>query len=208
MNIRERPTVNSNKAGTTEYGESYKVAGTHEGDTYCWLKISKGWIAHISFVSHDIAAILPEIEGEDWFKSKVIQAFEFIHRKSPTWFNYTVPKLKTVVPDPDLEREEVNAQVLVRTRHISINPKYARRESRAMLASTLVHEACHVHQWDRGERYLVSFFAEPECYDIQADALSQMSPGHTNVKWLRCWAEHYPSQFLCKYELNPPWWAR
>ncbi len=208
MNIRERPTVNSNKMGATDRGESYEITATHEGDTYCWLKISKGWIAHISFVSHDIADILPKIEGDDRFRTRVIDAFAYIHRKSSKWFRYTVPKFKTVAADSDLEREEVNARVLVSRRHVSINPIYARRESPAMLASTLVHEACHVHQWDRGERYLVSFLAEPECYDVQADALSAMSPGHENVKWLRCWAEHYPSQFLCKYELNPPWWAR
>ena len=208
MNIRQQPTVNSNRAGVTETGESYRVTETHEGDTYCWLKISKGWIAHISFVSHDIAGILPTIEGDDWFTRNVIQAFKYMHNRSSKWFKYTVPKIRTVVADPDLEREEVNARVLVARRHVSINPIYARRESPAMLASTLVHEACHVHQWDRGERYLVSFLAEPECYGVQARALSQISPGHENVKWLLCWAEHYPSQFLCEYELNPPWWMR
>ena len=208
MNIRERPTVNSNKAGATEQGESYRVVETHKGDTYCWLKISRGWIAHISFVSHDIADILPTIQGEDWFTSMVIRAFQYMHDRSSKWFKYTAPKIRTVVADSDLEREEVNARVQVSRRHVSINPKYARRESTAMLASTLVHEACHVHQWDRGERYLVGFLAEPECYDIEADALSAMSPGHENVKWLRCWAEHFPSQFLCKYELNPPSWMR
>ncbi len=208
MNIRERPTVNSNKAGATEQGESYRVVETHEGDSYCWLKISRGWIAHISFVSPDIADILPTIQGDDWFTSRVIQAFQYMHDRSSKWFKYTAPKIRTVVADSGLEREEVNARVLVDRRHVSINPIYVRRDSSAMLASTLVHEACHVHQWDRGERYLVSFLAEPECYDIQADALSAMSPGHENVKWLRCWAEHYPSQFLCEYELNPPWWMR
>lgn len=208
MNIRERPTVNSSKAGATERGDSFKVTETQEGDTYCWLKISKGWIAHISFVSHDIADILPTIEGDDRFRTRVVQAFAYIHSKSSKWFKYTVPKIRTVTPDPDLEREEVNARVLVGKRHVSINPQYARRASQAILASTLVHEACHVHQWDRGERFLVSFLAEPECYGIQADALSRMSPGNEEVKWLRCWAEHYPSQFLCEYKLNPPWWAR
>ena len=51
MNVRERPTVSSNKAGTAQAGESFEVLESRQGETYCWLKISRGWMAKTELVS-------------------------------------------------------------------------------------------------------------------------------------------------------------
>ena len=211
MNIREKPTTNSKRVGATNRGEAYKVSDAYEGDDYCWLKTDKGWIAHISYVSHDISDILPRISGNVAYKNKVVRAFKYIHDRSTKWFDYTVPKIGEIVFAPDLGKSDnqadTNATMYVRQRKMELSERYMRSVSTTELASTLIHEACHVHQWDRGDRYLVSFLAEPECYSIEADALSQLSPGHPDVPWLRCWAKHYPSTFLCKYEVGgqSPW---
>ena len=155
------------------------MSDAYEGDDYCWLKTQKGWIAHISFVRHDIADILPTISGKESYRAKIIRAFKYIRDRSKKWFEYTVPKIGEIVFVPDLGKADnqvdTNATIYVRQRKLEISERYMRIASTTDLASTLIHEACHVHQWDRGDRYLVSFLAEPECYSIEADALSQLS---------------------------------
>ncbi len=51
MNIRENPTVHSIKAGTALAGESFDVLESRQGETYCWLRISRGWMAKTAYVS-------------------------------------------------------------------------------------------------------------------------------------------------------------
>ena len=203
MNIRQKSTTASGIAGTTIKRNAYAVLGTYQGVTYCWLRIDEGWIARINSVSSDIVDILPVIEGEGWFKDIVKLHYEFLLDKSPRLFNETNPKINVIkqVENINIKGEKINARIIVKTRELSISEAYITSE-RAMVASTLVHEACHVEQWDRGDRYLLTFLAEPECYAAQAEALAEIAPRHRNIRALRCWARHYPSTFLCEYEYN------
>lgn len=51
MNIRTSPTVNANKVGTAQAGESFEVLESVQGGAYCWIKISLGWMAKTALVS-------------------------------------------------------------------------------------------------------------------------------------------------------------
>ena len=51
MNIRENPTVNSKKVGAALAGEDFSVLDSLQGETYCWLKIDKGWMAKTALIS-------------------------------------------------------------------------------------------------------------------------------------------------------------
>ena len=51
MNVRQHPTTTAQKVGAAQAGESYPVLESRQGDTYCWLRISKGWMARTALVS-------------------------------------------------------------------------------------------------------------------------------------------------------------
>ena len=51
MNVREQPGINARKVGSAGTGESFPVLESRQGDTYCWLRISRGWMAQTAFVS-------------------------------------------------------------------------------------------------------------------------------------------------------------
>ncbi|MXX82496.1 MAG: DUF1524 domain-containing protein [Chloroflexi bacterium] len=51
MNIRQRPSTSARILGNTAYGERYAVAGSRQGDAYCWLDIEPGWVAVTNLVS-------------------------------------------------------------------------------------------------------------------------------------------------------------
>ena len=50
MNIRERATTDSDKVGVAYAGQSFPVAESRPGETWCWLRIDKGWLADTSRV--------------------------------------------------------------------------------------------------------------------------------------------------------------
>ena len=211
MNIREDATTSSNVIDQAQPRTVLRVRGSRQGDTWCWLKLygSRGWIAVTEFVSEDISSVLPsiEIEGHMWLTSKILKAFEFLSDKSPRWFNYTVPKLRAIVGyDPTLEAK---AQIVPRTRTITMG-SFTRnmrntQDHIAVLASTFIHEACHVHQWDRGDRYILDWAAEQECYTLEARALRNIDPGNPDIEWLECWGEVYPLTSTCDLTVGFKW---
>ena len=201
MNIRESHTTASPVVGQAHAVESYKVTKSHQGETWCWLQISKGWMALTSYVSNDIIDVLPPIKGDEQFKNKVVRAFEFISGKSPRWFGYTVPKIQEIRPDPDLE---ANARVVASTGRVTISSNFIRENGRdfAMLASTLIHEACHVHQWDRGKALFIGLGLGKGMLYIRSNCLVADSPRHPDIEALRCWGKHYPITSLCNLNWN------
>ena len=58
MNIREEASVSSEKLGVAPAG-TYDVEGSVQGDTYCWINIGDGWIAHTARVSDTKPAPAP-----------------------------------------------------------------------------------------------------------------------------------------------------
>ena len=175
------------------------MSDSFQGDDYCWLNIEIGWMAKTALVSEDITAVLPPIKGDDKFRSIVISAFEYLAEKSQYWFTYTAPKLTLIQPDPQLDAA---ARVIASSGVTTIESNYYRRQTIVDRASTLVHEACHVHQWDEGKRSFLGWDLEKECYAVEVRFLRQVNPrDKEGIEWHRCMAEHYPSQSLCS-----PFW--
>ncbi len=50
MNIRQRPTTGSSVVAKARWGDSFDVTQSEQGDSWCWLEISKGWMAKTSRV--------------------------------------------------------------------------------------------------------------------------------------------------------------
>ena len=60
MNIRASATTDSHVVGNASAGQSYKVSGSQKSATWCWLKISAGWLANTSRV-HSTKIVLTNI---------------------------------------------------------------------------------------------------------------------------------------------------
>ena len=50
LNVRERATTDSQVIATARSGDSFTVSLSQQGEQWCWLKISRGWIAKTSRV--------------------------------------------------------------------------------------------------------------------------------------------------------------
>lgn len=195
MNIRENPTTSSTIVERATQGDSFTVAESEEGDVWCWLKINIGWIAHTSYVSSEIMDIVPPITGEDWLKDKLSRAFQLLHDEAPGWFDYVISVVQSIAGVEDLKSA---ARVNAPTRHVKISSSnYTRSRAIVVIAGTLVHESCHIYQWDRGERAIIEWELEKECYSIEASMLTELSPYHPATKWTTCMAEYYPFQSRC-----------
>lgn len=51
MNVRERPATNAPLAAIAPAGEKYAVIESRQGEQFCWLRISLGWMAKTAYVS-------------------------------------------------------------------------------------------------------------------------------------------------------------
>lgn len=146
---------------------------------------------------------LPLIEGEEWFKQRIVGAFEFLRNNSPKWFNYTVSKISRIVGMHDLtSRYGRKAFALAYAAQKKVEIDYnAVQKDDWPLHNVLVHEACHMHQWDGGKydswSWVLNWDKEPECYEIQAQALSEMLPGDRRINTLKCFAEYHPFESFC-----------
>lgn len=143
---------------------------------------------------------LPIIEGSGSFVQRTREALEFLRVKSPVWFNYVVSKVRKIMENPNVP----HARAHVREGSVSINDLAVRKVERYYpLSSILVHEACHIHQWESGKydaltwNLLANSDLERECYAIQAQVLSEVLPGHRGIGLLRCLAKHHPFRFAC-----------
>lgn len=150
---------------------------------------------------------LPAIEGSAWFRQQVLDAFEFLRAVSPKWFHYTATKIRIIVEAPgltDKHGEKPYANVQASSGRVQVDPD-AIREGAWPLHNVLVHEACHVHQWDSGKydswSWSLSFDKEPECYRVQIQALSEMGINGGYIRKLECFAEYHPFESFCGFIL-------
>ncbi len=115
---------------------------------------------------------LPLIEGSSSFVSKTVEAFHYIRDRSLNWFNYAVSKISSIGQRPPFDP---GSRAYVRRRRVEISDEHD--DDTVLLASVLIHEACHIHQWDAGRWYsLDPTTREVECLQIQLDAVSEMAP--------------------------------
>ena len=238
MNIRASATTDSRVVAKAQAGNTFKVTESKRGETWCWLKISKGWLAKTGRVSATkptitvatrsetvpttqqsdidnccyvdrqcssgeewqsgywayqnnecgapassaaVSASLPGIDGPSGFVSKVTSAFNYLRDRAPNWFNYAVAKISSVG-----QHFGEGARAYVSRRRVDISPSSRYTGDVVVLSSILVHEACHIYQWDEGRRHsLDPTTREVECIQVQLDAVSQYAPAHRFISELR-----------------------
>lgn len=182
MNIRSGPSTGNSKVGSAGAGESFTVSSSLQKDDYCWLRISKGWIAKTPRVrstkpptyspSSTNTVGLPRIQGGASFRAKVITAWNYLRDKSPKWFNYAISANFSVI------QESWRTVVDTVSRRLEIERNvHGYRSQTSALSSILIHEACHVYQWNQGRSHSLSRRQkESECYQKQVDALLEYAP--------------------------------
>ncbi len=99
-------------------------------------------------------------------------------RRSPSWFNYVVAKTSTVEGNLGI----LGGRAYVKRRHIEINDAWY--PGTMAMASVIVHEACHIYQWEQGRwgSCIVPRSREVECINKQIEFVAQVAPGSN---WLR-----------------------
>lgn len=187
MNIRSDPSISKNKVGSANAGESFSVSSSQRNGDYCWLKISKGWIAKTGRVQATKPTVSttrtssttscnrhPSILSDS--SGRIKRAIDYLCRHAPSWYNYVVSKTSTVQANSGL----VGGRAYVRRRHIEISPRAY--PNTMEMSSVIVHEACHIYQWEEG-RYngLAPREREVECIQKMIDYVVYVAPGS---RWL------------------------
>ena len=184
MNIRSGPGTSYRKVGSASAGGSFAVLDSRRGNDYCWLKMSKGWVAQTgrirntrpvvrtatTSVSSTNTAGLPQITGGATCRNKIIKAWNYLRARSSKWFSYAI--------NANFSRIECSYRtgVTLETRVMEINTTRDVRND-VEISSVFVHEACHLRQWDEGRHHgRTKIDRENECYNKQADAVSEYAP--------------------------------
>ena len=183
MNIRSGPSVSNGKVGIANAGESYTVSNSQRNGDYCWLKISKGWMAKTGRVQSTKPTVsrtsttcaIPPVYGSDELKRTVQRAYGILGRHS-SWCNYVSSARPSSFSQltyggcAQLDSSE-------RQFKIYLSQRLCRSSDGYVTASFIVHEACHLHQLNAGSRLTNLRQVEPPCYQKQIDFLTDVAPG-------------------------------
>jgi len=162
---------------------------TSQVDNCCYLhwncSSDDDWLAGFhAFRSNQCVHRGLAIEGSAAFVAKIEQALDILKRRAPGWYDYSIRGLNKI--------KEVSASVHTgvhvagRTSNISPIHTVDRPGDRtaAWLAGIIVHEACHVHQFDAGLAYS-HLEGERACLEVQIEALSLIYPNAQDPFGLR-----------------------
>jgi len=184
MNIRESHNVNSSLVGQTNAGDLFVVSDTFKGPTYCWLRIESGWIARLGIVQSLDSLRLPRIEGDSRFVAQIRRGLDYLKEQAPHWFLYVVDNVSIVIRSTNKDGFSTAEGWLKR---VAIHSKHLRPV--IGLASVLVHEACHIIQYKRGDRpswfdYDGKIRQEKECFRVQRRMVQEIDSDHWYVALL------------------------
>ena len=178
MNVRQSHSVNSSLVGQIKAGDLFEVNDTFKGPTYCWLRIKSGWIARLGIVQSLDSIRLPRIEGDSRFVAQIRRGLDYLKERAPHWYIYVVTNTRSIGRSPE---HEGRSTADGRRKHTAIlsDHLYPIME----LASVLVHEACHMVQFDRGERirlwdYEGEIRHEKECLRVQRQMVWDIDRNH------------------------------
>lgn len=110
------------------------------------------------------------VKGSPTFVAQVQAALDLLQALAPQWYAYAdsgLDKIKEVA-------ESYDTGVWVHLRTFNITPRHASAGDE-WLASIIVHDACHVHQFEAGQVYY-GLESERACARIQLEALGIMNP--------------------------------
>ncbi len=110
------------------------------------------------------------IEGSGDFVAEIQEALDLLQERAPGWYAYAdagLDKIKAVT-------EAYGTGVWVQHRTFNISPKHV-EVGPIWLAGIIVHDACHVRQFEAGQIYY-GLEAERACLEIQLDLLNIINP--------------------------------
>ena len=211
MNIRAAPNTSKPPVGTLQAGEEISVRYSTQTGGYCWLQFMQNrvrrWVAKTNNMTYVDAAPapdlpdLPTIRGNAFQKAKIQSAFALLQSKSQQWYDYATEVIERIdiIPNLKLKDRSVVAIAHYPANRISFDRRFSQKTNVDELASTIVHEACHLHQGkrDRGRGSYTSETAhERECYALEARVLLTLNRNKRDiVKKLRCLGREY-NQFF------------
>ncbi len=196
INIRSGPGVGNSKVGSANTGESFTVSSSQRNGDYCWLKISRGWIAKTGRVSASKPAATEatnsnifanlNVQGPSSFKSAINKALSLLKNRAPEWYRYVTAKKTTISPNTRQWPYTVSfSELSINTRNITnIWIGSTHDKDTGILAGVLIHEMCHVYQRDEGRHQGRNdqIKREVECMELQVEAMQQASPGHWFIR--------------------------
>ena len=197
--IRDEPYILGNKIGRKEPGEPLVVLQSTKG-TSCWIRIEEGWILYNDklMFHEEIAEELeieidpdwPIIEGDNYFTARIHAALDYIRSKSSIWHKYVTRVTESIAlrskdakqhtllaHNIDVRNESLahgrEHRIEIGLNHVRWGPKPT-----LFLASMLIHEACHLHQWNAGMWAGIGDWAlearqEVDCYKKQLRVVKQ-----------------------------------
>ena len=220
-NLRASYSTNSRIIETAPSGTVLHVTGSHGR----WLQISRngqqvwmaGWVglsrieAPVETPSAtSLTATPPPVEssndpfpitGSTHGVRKVGKALKLLQDKTPKWYDYATEVIERIdiIVNLKLKGRSVVAIAHYPANVISVDRRFSQKTNVDEIASTLVHEACHLHQGkrDRGRgSYTSETTHERECYALEARVLLALNPRKRDiVEKLRCLGREY-NQFF------------
>ena len=127
------------------------------------------------------------IEGSPAFIVRIEETFDLLQDRSPHWYNYTLTGLDKIQEAPQRQGTariwSADARTAVPTSWAF--PDLALEDTLTQLASTLAHEACHIHRHlDGVERS--GLVGETACTKVEVAALQAIAPPNNGrLRWLQ-----------------------
>ena len=133
----------------------------------------------------------PAIQGSARFVAQVNAALDALQGWTSQWYNYVLSGASVIV-ERNLFNYSASADVAQRTIKVGESMAFYRGNHYTqmyVLASVLVHEACHIHRFEAGhpgyrpsEGGEAGLNEEKACLTVQTGAFNQIDPSHS---WLR-----------------------
>ena len=124
-----------------------------------------------------------KVDGSQNFITLVDRAFDLLKRHAPNWREYVVAKLHAIKQIPKGEGSGIliDTRTFVESVYGHVPPDdYAV----VSMVGRMVHEACHVHQWDEGVA-TEGWRNEIRCVREQLAASEAVDPLNRQSPWLR-----------------------
>ena len=220
-NLRASYSTSSRIIETAPSGAVLHVIGSHGR----WLQISRngqqvwmaGWVG-LSRIevpvqapsATSLTATPPPAEssndpfpitGSTLGVRKVGTALKLLQDKTPKWYDYATEVIERIdiIVSLKLKGRSVAAIAHYPANVISFDRRFSQKTDVDEIASTIVHEACHLHQGkrDRGRgSYTSETEHERECYALEARVLLALNRNKRDiVERLRCLGREY-NQFF------------
>ena len=210
--VRERYWMKTINDRTATIGERFAVKASTMFEGFCWIQVADGWIRSKSVLpamppdpestpapketgldprlpkSTMPQSELPRIDGDFWFTLHIRSGLDYLWREAREWFWYVVDNVESIGPAPESQHWS-SADTL--NKHVTIDEGVLR--DGLQCASVMVHEACHMVQFDRGD-ILMSFDPdekrirrERECVRIQREAAWDIDPDSRYADFFLTW---------------------